>query len=293
MTESSGNWKPGFYPDGSGNERYWNGEKWLDQTRPIEATPTTETASSDRLTEPEPTSTVPTSTSPAPDPRPWFKKKRFIIPGAVVALLVVAGIAGSAEEDPGGSDDTKPIAIAKTQAPDADNDGVPDSKDAFPSDAAESEDADANGVGDNADKAAADKAAAAKKAADDKAAADKARKAIANAPFVSKRQLAQVFKDPDSHAGEMFKVWGEVMQFDAATGTDSFLAYTAHTDTRSYGIFDGESAFFTGDESALSKFVEEDLFVATVKVNGSLSYDTQIGGNTTVPEFQILRIKRP
>lgn len=34
--------------------------------------------------------------------RPWFKKKRFIIPLALVAIMVIAGVAGS-----GGSDDTK------------------------------------------------------------------------------------------------------------------------------------------------------------------------------------------
>lgn len=199
--------------------------------------------------------------------RPWYKKKRFVIPGVIVALLLIGNIAGGSE---GGSDDTEPAVAAATPAPDSDNDGVTDDK----AEAA---------------------ATAAKEAAEEKAAQkakDKRKKKIANAEFVSKRDLALVFKDPDSHEGELFKVWGEVTQFDAATGTDAFLAAAAHADTRSYGYFEGASAFFMGKEDALGNLVEEDIFTATVEVTGSLSYDTQIGGNTTVPQFKVLKIKR-
>jgi hypothetical protein len=42
-----------------------------------------------------------------------------------------------------------------------------------------------------------------------------------------------------------------------------------------------------GDAGALSPVVENDLFTAKVTVTGSLSYDTQIGGSTTVPELQV------
>ena len=46
-----------------------------------------------------------------------------------------------------------------------------------------------------------------------------------------------------------------------------------------------------GDADDLSDVVEDDVFKATVTVLGSYSYDTQIGGNTTVPHLQINKIK--
>lgn len=185
-----------------------------------------------------------------------------MIPGIViVALVLIASIPTGSE---GGSGNKEAVPASATPAQDSDNDGV--------SDAAEKKAADA----------------AKQKAA--KAAKDKRKKKIANANFVSKRDLARVFKDPDSHKGELFKVWGEVAQFDAATGTDAFLASAAHADTRSYGYFEGENAFFTGRADALDNLVEDDIFTATVEVTGSLSYDTQVGGNTTVPQFKVLKI---
>jgi hypothetical protein len=87
-------------------------------------------------------------------------------------------------------------------------------------------------------------------------------------------------------------VHGEIRQFDSATGTDAFLADVAHKNTTSYGFFEGENTLLTGDESKLEDFVEGDVFKATVTVLGSMSYDTQIGGNTTVPLLQIDSIKR-
>jgi hypothetical protein len=46
-----------------------------------------------------------------------------------------------------------------------------------------------------------------------------------------------------------------------------------------------------GDESDLDDLVEGDVFKSSVTVLGHLSYDTQVGGNTTVPELQVGKIK--
>jgi hypothetical protein len=63
---------------------------------------------------------------PAPDPkaekkarkaaRPWYKKKRFILPLILLAIIIVASLAGG-----GGGDDTDPAPAAPqvSQAPDA------------------------------------------------------------------------------------------------------------------------------------------------------------------------------
>lgn len=112
---------------------------------------------------------------------------------------------------------------------------------------------------------------------------------------LSARQFAVVVKDPDSHIGETYEIYGKVTQFDSATGADTFRADTgpkkATPDSLGY-VFDyNVNSVLTGNESKLSNVVQDDLFFAKVTVLGSLSYDTQIGGSTTVPQFQIDQIK--
>ena len=51
----------------------------------------------------------------------------------------------------------------------------------------------------------------------------------------------------------------------------------------SYGYFDGENTLLTGSAKQLDDLVEDDVFRASVTVLGKIDYDTQIGGNTTVP----------
>ncbi len=107
------------------------------------------------------------------------------------------------------------------------------------------------------------------------------------------RDFALLAKDPDSHAGRVFRVFGEVTQFDAATGDDQFLARSgAKKSAVEYGYTDYEqNTLFTGDRAMLKDIVEGDVFAAVVEVEGSESYETQIGGNTTVPKFRVLRIE--
>jgi hypothetical protein len=111
------------------------------------------------------------------------------------------------------------------------------------------------------------------------------------ATTVTARQWAKVVKSPDNYIGKRYIIYGEVTQFDSATGDAAFLADTAYKNTTDYGYFDGESTWLNGDAAKLSDVVEKDVFKATVTVLGSYSYDTQIGGNTTVPELQINKIK--
>lgn len=104
---------------------------------------------------------------------------------------------------------------------------------------------------------------------------------------------AEIAKDPDSHAGEAYIVYGEVTQFDAATGSSAFRA-----DVGGVRQYPDEVGFVNyptntvldGDAAMLGPVVEKDLFTAKITVVGSLSYDTQIGGSTTVPELQISSI---
>jgi hypothetical protein len=112
---------------------------------------------------------------------------------------------------------------------------------------------------------------------------------------ISKRALAKVFKNPDAFAGNKYLVYGRVTQFDSGTGPDQFRADVAYTDTRSqnYGYFnDGENAMISAGAADVSDIVADDIVKMYVEVVGSLTYDTSIGGSTTVPQFTVNIIKR-
>ncbi len=57
-----------------------------------------------------------------------------------------------------------------------------------------------------------------------------------------------------------------------------------------YFYSDGVNSFFAGDEAKLADFVEDDIVTMNVIGMGSFSYDTQNGGNTTAPLFDITKI---
>ena len=54
----------------------------------------------------------------------------------------------------------------------------------------------------------------------------------------------------------------------------------------------GDNALFSGTEAQLAAFVTDDIVIMKVTSLGSHSYDTQIGGNTTAPLFQVDSIGR-
>ncbi|MEV0723828.1 hypothetical protein AB0I37_13720 [Micromonospora purpureochromogenes] len=104
------------------------------------------------------------------------------------------------------------------------------------------------------------------------------------------RQWKLIAKNPDAYMGKTYVVYGRVTQFDAATGTDSFRADVAHrrmADEYQYET----NTILNGSESDLDNLVEDDIFRANVTVLGSFSYDTQIGGETTVPMLMVNSIK--
>lgn len=104
---------------------------------------------------------------------------------------------------------------------------------------------------------------------------------------VSQRDLALVTKDPDSHAGERYVVFGHISQFDAATGTDAFRAYIAPVQhSRSYD-FDEHILAQAGESGLFDDLVQGDIVRMHVQVLGAFTYDTQIGGSTTVPMMRV------
>jgi len=107
---------------------------------------------------------------------------------------------------------------------------------------------------------------------------------------LSERQWKLVAKNPDAHLHKTYLIYGTVTQFDSATGTDTFRANVAHKRMAEEWDYP-TNTMLTGPESALDDLVEDDVFQAKVTVLGSLSYDTQIGGETTVPLLRIDSIK--
>lgn len=134
--------------------------------------------------------------------------------------------------------------------------------------------------------------AAAAEAARVAAAAEAALQAsITNAPFVS---VDAIVKNPDAVKGQYFQMYVQIFQYDAATGPCGFLGYW---DSRSHSYnfeYSGDNArFVSGDSTdicpALNGIDEDDTIRVWAQSLGSYSYDTQSGGNTTVPKFNVLR----
>lgn len=115
------------------------------------------------------------------------------------------------------------------------------------------------------------------------------RPAVTKPPSYKKltaRQWKLIAKNPDSHIGEHYVVYGVVTQFDAATGDEGFRADV--DGVRHAESFDYETnTIFSGEAADLANLVEDDQFRAKVTVLGSYSYDTQIGGSTTAPQLNV------
>jgi hypothetical protein len=105
-------------------------------------------------------------------------------------------------------------------------------------------------------------------------------------PTPNSRQWAQIVKSPDKYFGNGYHIWACITQFDAATGTDTFRGDASYKKQEYWALY-GDNSLFTGNQDRLSDFVTNDIVVMNVTSLGSFSYDTQIGGNTTVPLFQV------
>ncbi len=108
---------------------------------------------------------------------------------------------------------------------------------------------------------------------------------------LSDRDWKRVVKAPDKYVNKGFVLWACVSQFDAATGTGGFRAYASNKKVETW-VLDGVNAVFTAPEKRLEDIVEGDLVSMKVIGAGSYSYDTQAGGNTTVPSFEVASISR-
>lgn len=121
--------------------------------------------------------------------------------------------------------------------------------------------------------------------------AEQERTGVATAAFLDDRQFARVLRDPDSFAGEYIKVWGMITQFDSVTGSDKFRAQIAN-DYQQYWYSHGENAVITGTTRLFDDLINDDIFVATVRIISDFTYDSQAGNTVTAPLLEAVEISR-
>jgi hypothetical protein len=106
---------------------------------------------------------------------------------------------------------------------------------------------------------------------------------------LTERSWRQVVKAPDDYIGHAFQIWACISQFDAATGPDAFRGEASYQNEE-YWYLDSQNSFFYGDAGLLADFVADDVVLMNVLTLGSYTYDTTLGGSTTVPLFEVDQI---
>ena len=112
---------------------------------------------------------------------------------------------------------------------------------------------------------------------------------------MDERTFALLGKEPDAHVGENLIVYGTVFQFDSFTGTCSFMANTSNASQTASYDYAQNTLVVAGDEDTdcpiLTPIVEGDHVKMWVTVQGSYTYDTQIGGTTNALALEALQME--
>lgn len=109
--------------------------------------------------------------------------------------------------------------------------------------------------------------------------------------LLTERDFALLVKDPDAAEGRKIVLYGVVTQFDAATGTSQFRADTSPIQADSVYEYDQNTVVEARNANTVAEVVEDDVVKMYAEVAGSYSYDTQIGGRTTVPRVIVNMIE--
>lgn len=117
--------------------------------------------------------------------------------------------------------------------------------------------------------------------AERKAEEEAAQKDPANYDSPSERDWALVERDPDSHEGEKYLLYGYVTQADAATGDISIRVDTSPVQKYRWYDYDVNTFVVAGSEGVFSDVVQGDHVRILAEVTGSFTYSTTIGGSAT------------
>lgn len=204
---------------------------------------------------------------PPPPPAKKDRKGLFIVLG-VLGLLVVIGLIGNAVSGADNKDDSEKVAD-------------PTSATTYSLSPAQKE-ANERHIAD-----AQRKSAEAQAEVDAAAQVElRAQQDPASYEQITERDWQMLTKDPDANTGRKIVLYGSVTQFDSVTGTTAFRANTAGEQMgRSYE-YDVNTIVREGTPGAFDQVVEDDLITLYVEIAGTESYDTTVGGSTTVPVVQ-------
>ncbi|KXF84340.1 hypothetical protein D092_20675 [Rhodococcus ruber Chol-4] len=244
----------GWYPDPGDPSlvRYWDGTGWSPRTAPKFSTPP-----------PPPRRPQPTEKQ--------AKNSKLIMAGlAVLGVvgLVVAVAVGGANSDEDGS-----TTVAAPSTTSARATATSTTRSAAQIQASE-----------QAAAAAASRAAAA-------AAAEAERKNPAAYEQLNTRDFALIARDSAAAQGRKIVLYGYVSQFDSATGTNQFRASVDSQPLGSWYEYDHNVVIKASDRGLVANVVEDDLITMWVEVDEPLTYDTTLGGSTTVPSFRLNMIQ--
>ncbi|MGJ5671692.1 DUF2510 domain-containing protein (plasmid) [Rhodococcus aetherivorans] len=138
---------------------------------------------------------------------------------------------------------------------------------------------------------ASEQAAAASASRAAAAAAEAERTNPASYEQVNTRDFALIARDPSAARGRKLVLYGYVSQFDSATGTNQFRASVDSQPLGSWYEYDHNVVIKAGDRGLVANVVEDDLITLWVEVDEPLTYDTTLGGSTTVPSFRLNMIE--
>ncbi len=243
----------GWYPDPGDPSlvRYWDGTEWSPRTAPKFSTPA----------------------PPPRRPQPTAKEERngkLLAAGfgllIVLGLVVAAVVSGSNTDEDDAATVAAPSPTSRTAA-------TSTTRSAAQIQASE-----------QAAAAASSRAAAA-------AAAEAERTDPASYEQVSTRDFALLARDPSAARGRKLVLYGYVSQFDSATGTNQFRASVDSQPLGSWYEYDHNVVIKASDRGLVANVVEDDLIILWVEVDEPLTYDTTLGGSTTVPSFRLNMIE--
>ncbi|MEV0889977.1 DUF4190 domain-containing protein [Promicromonospora sp. NPDC050262] len=103
-------------------------------------------------------------------------------------------------------------------------------------------------------------------------------------------QWESIAKNPDEAQGRAVVVFAEVMQFDGSTGPDRFLAGAGVDQPGSAYELETQSVF-VAEEALLDGVEAGDVLKIHAVVDGSFTYENQIGGASTVPALTVAKIE--
>lgn len=97
-------------------------------------------------------------------------------------------------------------------------------------------------------------------------------------------------KNPDAAEGKRVVIFANILQFDTATGSDTFMAGAGTYQPTEEYEFEMDT-MFRGAPDTLAKFKQDDVVRIYGQVAGAQEYDTLVGGRNAVPLIDIAKIE--